>query len=653
MKKRFLYSIFLVLALIVSGWAIAGGFQPQEAAAQGSDVDTILAQATVKGYLLSLSRGHRSLTLANFYLAEEVAGSPVAQNLSSQQIDAFEVVEEQWPDDNLYRATVTISPGNRVLILDVSRINARWRIVNLAWGDGTPVPQKASPTTQDSTTTNLTVSTAVTGLASTAEVLSAGLNVRAGPGLTYPVQSVLNQGDQVEIVGINPTKEWYQVAQDGQVIGWISASPTYVSTSSDSAELPTVSPPAGAVIPGTLILQTHSGGDFYLVEDDGTSLRYIASGIDPALSPDGSKVAFTRWGSGEVGTLWIHDLTTGEERPVLGETPEAKSPTWSPDGSKIVINFQHGGRLNVEQRCKDRGSPIPPDAYDINTGSESGRICYKLPADTHWQLRLVDVNTGAYEDLPSATYSFAPTWDPANDWRVVFAASTGLQQLDLNRDEYFPFTTDLRDRGPVFSPDGSQVAVTYKQHDHWEVYTIDTADGTRHRLTKVSILDEPYNSAAPAWSPDDQQIAFVTDRTGQWEFWLMNADGSNPRPLLPSEVAAQLPVEYRGVDERLISWVASPQSGTDTGPTPALDTSEAQLQPTPEVVEDPGSAVEDPRSVADGADREETSDADLPAKAAPSPDFLPVTGWGMTLPFSLVFLVVIALCAKGIYSIKN
>ncbi len=638
MKKQFLYSVFLVLALIVSGWVIAGGFQPRVAAAQGSDVDTILAQATVKGYLLSLSSSRRSLTLANFYLAEEAVGSPVAQSLSQgQPIDAFEIVEEQWLDDNLYRATVTISPGNRVLILEVSRISARWRIVNLAWGDGTPVPS----TTQDSTTTDLTVSTSVTGLAPTAEVLSAGLNVRAGPGLTYSVQSVLNQGDQVEIVGINPTKEWYQVSRDGQVIGWISASPTYVSTSSDSTELPDVSPPAGAAIPGTLILQTHSGGDFYLVEGDGTSLRYISSGIDPALSPDGSKVAFTRWESGEVGTLWIHDLTTGEERPILGEAREAKSPTWSSDGSKIVINFQHGGQRNVETQCKDPGEPIPPEAYDFNVGSETGRICYKLPADTHWQLRLVDVNTGAYEDLSSATYSFAPTWDPANDWRIVFATSTGLQQLDLNRDEYFPFTTDLRDRAPVFSPDGSQVAVTYKQHQLWEVYTIDTADGTRHRLTKVSILDEPYNSAAPAWSPDGQQIAFVTDRTGRWEFWIMNADGSNPRPLLPPEVAAQLPVEYRGVDERLISWVASPQSGTDTGPTPAPDASETQPQPTPEV-------VEDPRRV---ADREETSDPDL--VSAPSPDFLPVTGWGMTLPLTFVFLVVIALCAKGISSIKN
>jgi Tol biopolymer transport system component len=40
-----------------------------------------------------------------------------------------------------------------------------------------------------------------------------------------------------------------------------------------------------------------------------------------------------------------------------------------------------------------------------------------------------------------------------------------------------------------------------------------------------------WNNAAPAWSPDGQQIAFMTDRSGKWEIWIMNADGSNQRPM--------------------------------------------------------------------------------------------------------------------------
>ena len=35
----------------------------------------------------------------------------------------------------------------------------------------------------------------------------------------------------------------------------------------------------------------------------------------------------------------------------------------------------------------------------------------------------------------------------------------------------------------------------------------------------------------PRYSPDGQTIAFVSDRQGQVNLWLMNADGSQPRPV--------------------------------------------------------------------------------------------------------------------------
>ena len=197
--------------------------------------------------------------------------------------------------------------------------------------------------------------------------------------------------------------------------------------------------------------------------------------------------------------------------------------------------------------------PPPSNAYDFEF--KGFQLCFKLPPDPHWQLRRIDAATGAFEDLPSQTYSFAPTWDAANPWRVVFGSSIGLQQLDLNRGVFFPFSDDLHDHAPVMSPDGSAVAITYRQDNHWEVYTIDTATGARQRLTPSQpLLGEPVNSAAPAWSPDGSRIAFVTDRRGKWEFWVMNADGSNPQPLFSAAVASRFNVQYHGVDERLISW---------------------------------------------------------------------------------------------------
>jgi len=556
MKKLMRYLLILIILLAFGGWTTAGLSQSQPEATSDTDLDTILARAAVKGYLSSLERNPAARsTLADFYLADSAVESEAARNLSSRRIDSYEIIGETWLDDNTYRVTAVIRPDNRVLIADVNKATARWKITNLAWSEGVTLASTSSGANAGATTTTP---------ASTATVLSLPLNVRSGPGLNYPPQMVLREGETVKIVGVSGLGAWYQVAQNGQTIGWISASPTYVATSSSSVDAPMVMAPAppAALSEGKLILQAKSGGDFYLVNADGSNLRHLSTGIDPAFSPDGAKIAFTRWNGGvDPGSIWIYDLATGQEQHVLGETLQAKAPTWSPDGSEIVVNFQHGGRQNIESKCykmrSDGSFPsLPHRAYDIKVRpGDPPKLCFKLPPDAFWQLRHVDVGTGAYKDLPSETYSYAPTWDPANEWRVVFGGSTGLQQLDLNRNVYFPFTSDLRDRGPVFSPDGSAVAVTYKQHQHWEIYTIDVATGNRSRLTRVSPLaDRAYNSVAPAWSPNGQQIAFVTDRTGQWEFWIMNADGSNPQPLLPPELAAQIPVDYQEVDERLISW---------------------------------------------------------------------------------------------------
>jgi Tol biopolymer transport system component len=139
---------------------------------------------------------------------------------------------------------------------------------------------------------------------------------------------------------------------------------------------------------------------------------------------------------------------------------------------------------------------------------------------------------------------------------VIYSGKSGLMQMDITNGQQWPITTDIRDKEPVFSPDGQKLAITYKQHDHWEIYTYDLATGARQRLTKPPILANPqYNSAAPTWSPDGSQLAFLTDRTGQWEIWVMDADGMNQRPMFSPEIQAQIKLHYYGVNERMLNWV--------------------------------------------------------------------------------------------------
>ena len=137
--------------------------------------------------------------------------------------------------------------------------------------------------------------------------------------------------------------------------------------------------------------------------------------------------------------------------------------------------------------------------------------------------------------------------------------------LDLDQGTIWPLTADANDHSPIFSPDGSKIAVSYWQNDHWEIHMMN-ADGTgRVRLTETPVrtrleqmvnreMPRSWNNVAPAWSPDGSQIAFLTDRNGHWEIWLMSADGRNQRPLLPEEVQAELNLGYYGMEERMLSW---------------------------------------------------------------------------------------------------
>ena len=59
-----------------------------------------------------------------------------------------------------------------------------------------------------------------------------------------------------------------------------------------------------------------------------------------------------------------------------------------------------------------------------------------------------------------------------------------------------------------------------------EILGLSAWQGSPHNLSR-----HPAQDRFPAWSPNGGQIAFESDREGPWRLYLMNADGSNSRPI--------------------------------------------------------------------------------------------------------------------------
>jgi uncharacterized protein YgiM (DUF1202 family) len=439
----------------------------------------------------------------------------------------------------------------------------------------------------------------------TARVNNESLNMRQGPGAAYELLRTLSRGDEVAVLALNQTKDWVLVKTANGEWGWVSlaylavegsltgapqvrspapggdftpgqVAPIFASTGESGAAVRSsgvsASPPGGVgpANGGRLVFQLSSGGDIMVINADGSGLHRLTHGIDPALSPDGQSVAFTRW-NGEDGSLWIINVDGSNERPVLGETKQAKHPAWSPDGKRIVVNFRHGGRLEDNEDCvnmmklKGRRPNIPWNVDSKTIHMElKGRepyLCWTLPPDPHWGLRTVNVADGSFEDVPSDAYAFGPEWDPANPWRIVSSGFGGLWQLDVNRMEQWALTDRHEDHTPAFSPDGRYLAVAFDQNGAYDIHRLNSDGSGRVRLTNTPLWvavgpdkQKPWNNVSPAWSPDGSQIAFLTDRTGRWEIWVMGADGSNQRPMFSDAANNQLQISYNFVDEGVLSW---------------------------------------------------------------------------------------------------
>ena len=411
----------------------------------------------------------------------------------------------------------------------------------------------------------------------TARITSNELSLLSGPAIFYDEVGVAAINTVVSVIGLNEGKSWALIETTGGNRGWIqlrllevygtldgvpTASTPPLANNTPTEQLPAPSGP----LAGKLVIQTSSGGDIISINADGSNLNTVASGIDPVLSPDGQQIAFTRWGNGDVGSLYVANADGSGERVVLSDMRKAKGPDWSPDGSQVILNFQQGGRVDEKRSCNEGGGRPPLGAYNIKVDiSDEGqiRLCWTLPPDPHWALRLIDVADGNYADKYGGLYAFRPTFDPARPWRVVSAAGNGLLATDINRDDYRQQVTDIAgDGSPAFSPDGRYIAVATESNGTRDIYRMNTDGGNRVKLTDTplwvpvqpSATQKQWHHVAPVWSPDGSRIAFLTDRNGRWEVWVMNADGSNPQSMFSDEINEQLNISYNFVDERVIDW---------------------------------------------------------------------------------------------------
>src|SRR5579862_2024852 len=240
--------------------------------------------------------------------------------------------------------------------------------------------------------------------------------------------------------------------------------------------------------------------EIWVMEPDGSNRRQISHlnslSIFPAVSPDGTKIAFTSFAHGNPA-IFILSTDTGRRLPFYNQVASVnETPDFTPDGKQLLYASSASGWAQI---------------YIANLdGSNLRRIS----------------STRALEVEPKV--------NPKTGTDLVFVSGrTGPQQIfrmNIDGADVQRLTNGEGEASnPSWHPNGQRIAFSWTRGfatGNFNIFWMDVASRNYVQLTHDAGRNEN-----PTWAPDGIHLAFQSTRSGTEQIWTMLADGSQVRRL--------------------------------------------------------------------------------------------------------------------------
>jgi hypothetical protein len=193
--------------------------------------------------------------------------------------------------------------------------------------------------------------------------------------------------------------------------------------------------------------------------------------MQPRLSPDGTRVAFTVGQRGWDHDLWTYTFAHRLLTKLTLDPGEEETPVWSPDGRRVAFSASHAGQpWTIRAIPAEGGSGVT-----LGTGQ------YMLHV-SDWSQDGRNVAWTEFNPSPGGQIRVAAL-DGSGEVRTVVAGAFDA-------------------RGAVFSPDGRWIAFTSNETGRDEVY-VQSYPGSEHRR-----LVSNGGGREPLWSPSGDRLYF-------------------------------------------------------------------------------------------------------------------------------------------------
>jgi Tol biopolymer transport system component len=244
-----------------------------------------------------------------------------------------------------------------------------------------------------------------------------------------------------------------------------------------------------------LFSSSRKGGyDLFKMDPQGYNVARMTSfanyETEPAWSQDNKRIAMTRprLDASNVQHSDIYLMNAdGTNKRWARSSPssfDVRYPSWSPDGSQLVVNVMLGGKHYLA-------------TLKLATGA------------------MAFVTLGG--QILQGSY---PSFDPTGKY-IIYVGAGGKTIEMINpagNTGYLMVSSTTFMSGPRLSPDGYKIAFAKVVGTNIDIFVHNTSTGVTKRLTTNAASD-----TEPTWSPDGSKIAFVSDRSGKSQIWTMNA----------------------------------------------------------------------------------------------------------------------------------
>ena len=251
----------------------------------------------------------------------------------------------------------------------------------------------------------------------------------------------------------------------------------------------------------------------------------------PRFSPDGRKIALSRWRPGMSSDIWVADADGKNLTQVTHNQGTDSQASWLPSGDKIAFLSDHNSKYLIlktislttgkEEQLADLG-----DGVQYATLSPDGKsVAYNFMQNGVINIWVAALESGERKQLTfdNETAAF-PCWSPDGKWiayemkrghddYLMLIPSSGGEPIRLSSDKgkYWPHS---------FSPDGKEIVFAGQRDDVWNIYSISVSTKTQKQLTNYSQLNTFVRY--PAWARNQIVYEFAETTGNLWTAKLKN-----------------------------------------------------------------------------------------------------------------------------------